>query len=134
MAQFDSRAMRLLIAFLSFAVFCFAVDKKQLTDAVAAVDANLKTTAGKQYDEEIGKEFPARYRPSLQQCKQSNPATSTDPFDMFLKLSGEGRVQEALVYPETGFAVCARDALLHGQFGAPPHTDYWVNIHLQLKR
>ena len=128
----------MLLTLFGFYIVCaspgFAADKKQLSDALAAVDANLKTSAGKQYDEKIGQEFPAKYISNVRQCKQTNPATSFDPFDVFLKLSSEGKVQEALVYPETTLAVCTRTALQSGQFSAPPHGEYWINIHLQPKR
>jgi len=125
----------LFAVLLSVALTCFAADKKQLEAALAAVDANLKTSAGKQYDELIGKEFPERYLSSVKQCKQSLPTgTSIEPFDMFLKLNAEGKVQSVLVYPETQFANCIRSALLTGKFSSPPHDDYWINIHMQLKR
>jgi hypothetical protein len=124
----------LLALWLFLASLSLAGDKKQLTAAVAAVDANLKTSAGKQYDESLGKEFPGKYLPSLKQCKQSLSAgSSIDPFDMFLKLNADGRVQEVLVYPVTQFAVCTRTALLAGEFSKPPHGDYWINIHMQFK-
>jgi hypothetical protein len=123
-----------LAVVLSLGPICMAADKKQLEAAVAAVDANLKTSAGKQYDELIGKEFPEKYWSSVRKCKQSLPAgTSLDPFDMFLKLNAEGKVQVVLVYPETTFANCIRAALLTGKFSNPPHDEYWINIHLQIK-
>lgn len=124
----------LLIAFVSLASLCLAADKKQFSDAIAAVDANLKTPAGKQYDERIGKEFSDKYMSSLKQCKQSLPAgTTIDSFDMFLKLNAEGNVLEGLVHSETQFMACARTALLTGKFSNPPHGDYWINIHMELK-
>jgi len=130
----SSRFLACLAAVVVLACLCFAADKKQLSDAVAACEANLKTPAGKQYDESLSKEFPAKYLPSLKQCKQSLPeGANMDPFDMFLKLDGKGKVQEVLVYPETPLALCARTALLAGQFSSPPHDDYWVNIHMHPK-
>jgi hypothetical protein len=123
-----------LAALLSLGSICLAADKKQLTAAVAEVDANLKTSAGKQYDNRLGKEFPEKYWSSVKQCKQSLPAgTNLEPFDMFLKLNAEGKVQVVLVYPETQFANCTREALQKGKFSNPPHDDYWINIHLELK-
>jgi len=123
-----------LIAFVFLASLCPAADKKQFSDAIAAVDANLKTPAGKQYDERIGKEFSDKYMSTLKQCKQSLPAgTTIDSFDMFLKLNAEGKVLEGLVHPETQFSVCVRTALLAGKFSNPPHGDYWINIHMDLK-
>ena len=124
----------LLVVSLSLASMCFAADKKELAAALAAVEANLKTSAGKQYDELIGKEFPEKYLASVKQCKQSlPPGVSIDSFDMFLKLNTAGKVQEALVYPESQFAGCTRTALLAGKFSNPPHDDYWINIHMQFK-
>jgi hypothetical protein len=133
--KFHARVAVFLAGVLLLASMSFAADKKQLEAAVAAVDANLKTSAGKQYDELIGKEFPERYLSGVRQCKQSLPAgTSIDPFDMFVRLNADGKVLEVLVYPETQFASCVRNALLAGKFSNPPHDSYWINIHLQLKR
>jgi len=124
-----------LVLLLSFESICLAADRKQLEAAVAAVDANLKTPAGKQYDALLGKEFPEKYGAGVKQCKQSLPATTNlEPFDLFVKLNAEGNVQGVLVYPETQFSNCVRTALMAGKFSNPPHDDYWINIHLQLKR
>jgi hypothetical protein len=92
----------------------------------------LKTSEGKQYDEALGKEFSAKYLASIKQCKQAS--ASAEPFDMFIKLDREGKVQEVLVYPETPYPVCCRTALQTGKFSPPSHGDYWVNVHLELKR
>jgi len=129
------RLSAVLAVLLSLAALCLAADKKQMEAALSAVETNLKTSAGKQYDDLIGKEFPEKFLPSVRQCKQSLPPGATiDPFDMFLKLNSDGKVQEVLVYPETQFAGCLRTALLAGKFSSPPHGDYWINIHMQLKR
>ena len=128
------RSTVVLAVLLLLGSICMAADKKQLTAAVAAVDANLKTSAGKQYDDRLGKEFPDKYWSNVRQCKQSLPSgANLEPFDMFLKLNAEGKVQDVLVYPETPFANCTRAALLTGKFSNPPHDDYWINIHLELK-
>src|SRR5579872_2285778 len=103
-------------AIVVLAFVCSAADKKQLTAALAAVEINLKTSEGKSYDEMIGKEFPAKYLASIKECKRSNPSSSTDPFDLFLKLDTEGRTAEALVYPETPMSLCSRKALAASQF------------------
>jgi hypothetical protein len=129
-----SSLLVLLVAFSFVASLFPAPDKKQFSDAIAAVDANLKTPVGKQYDERIGKEFSDKYISSVKQCKQSLPAgASADSFDMFLKLNAEGKVLEGLVHPETQFTSCVRSALLAGRFSNPPHGDYWINIHMDFK-
>jgi hypothetical protein len=129
-----SNLLVLLVAFGFVASLFPAADKKQLSDAMAAVDANLKTPAGKQYDERIGKEFSDKYISSVKQCKQSLPAgANADSFDMFLKLNAEGKVLEGLVHPETQFTSCVRSAPLAGRFSNPPRGDYWINIHMDFK-
>jgi hypothetical protein len=129
--KFGRHLIALLLAFFILLSVGLATDRKQLSAALDAVNANLKTAAGKQYDEAIGKEFSEKYLASIKQCKQSAP--SLNPFDMFLKLDAEGKVQEALVYPETQLANCARTTLLAGKFTPPPHNDYWINLYMQFK-
>ena len=100
------RCLAVLWALASLVANCLSADKKQLEAALAAVEANLKTSAGKRYDEQLGKEFMDRYLPGLKQCKQGLPAaTKIDSFEMFMK----------------------------GKFSTPPHDDYWVNVHMQMK-
>ena len=124
----------LLTVAIIFSPATRAADKQQLKAAVAAVEANLKTSAGKQYDELVGKELTEKYLAGLKPCKQSlPPGTKIDTFDMFLRLNSDGKVQEGLVYPETQYAVCARTALLAAKFSRPPHEDYWINIHMEFK-
>jgi hypothetical protein len=123
----------LLILVLSSSL-CNAADKKQLSVALAAVEANLKTSAGKQYDAEIGKQLSQQHAAAIRQCRQSSENDGLAPFDILLKLKADGSVDQALAYPEAPLATCTRDALSRAKFSAPPHDDYWVNIHLELKR
>jgi hypothetical protein len=106
--------------------------KKQLSAALAAVEANLKTDAGKQYDAQMGRDFhdhPVNLKP----CKQPGTALPGS-FDLLLRLKSDGKVDQALVYPESQFANCARDAFSAAKFSPPPHGDYWVNIHMQFNK
>jgi hypothetical protein len=124
----------LMVTLVSAFSISFAADKKQLEAALTAVEANLKAPAGKQYDESIGKEFPEKYLPRIKQCKQSLPADSSiDPFDLFVRVKSDGKIQEVLVYPETQLSNCARTALVDGKLSNPPHDDYWISIHMQPK-
>jgi hypothetical protein len=111
-----------------------AADKKQLSVALAAVEANLKTSPGKQYDAEIGKQLSQQHAAAIRQCRQSSQNDGLNPFDIFLKLKADGSVDQALAYPEAPLATCTRDALSRAKFSGPQHDDYWVNIHLELKR
>jgi len=133
MSFYTARCSVLLILVLSSSL-CKAADKEQLSVALAAVEANLKTSAGKQYDAEIGKQLTQQHAAAIRQCRQSNQNDGVDPFDIFLKLKADGRVDQALAYPEAPLATCTRDALAKAKFSAPPHHDYWVSIHLELKK
>lgn len=116
---------------LLFALPIFASDRKQLTDAAAAVDANLKTPEGKKYEEHMGKDVE-KYFPVLRPCMQTEGGKPAD-FDMLLRLNGDGKIAEVLIHPDTPMAKCSRDVLLKGQFSTPPRADYWVNIHMTFK-
>jgi hypothetical protein len=119
---------------LSLGSELFSADKKQLESAVSAVEANMKTPVGKQYDQKIANEFLEKYLSGLKACKQGLPAgAKVDSFDMFIKIKTDGQVADVLVYPESQFANCARNTLVNGKFSPPPHDDYWVNVHMQMK-
>ena len=124
-----------------------SADKKQLEAALAAVEADLKTPAGQQYDEQVGKEFMDQWIDgsmdrwidgSIPSRPQALPAGSarrhkTDSFEMLMKINSGGQVAEVLVYPESPFAGCTRTSLLSGKFSTPPHDNYWVNVHIEMK-
>jgi len=98
MSCYTARCSVLVILVLSSSL-CKAADKKQLSAALAAVDANLKTSAGKQYDAEIGKQLTQQHAAAIRQCRQSSQNDGLDPFDILLKLKADGRVDQALAYP-----------------------------------
>jgi hypothetical protein len=128
--------LTIFLLLLSASALSFAADKKQLAAAIAAVDANLKTPAGKQYDEKLGSEFMEKHAATIRRCKQGvrRDATPPAPFDLLMKLGADGKVDDVLVFPETAVGQCARTALLTGKFSPPPHSDYWVNVHMQFKQ
>ena len=122
-----------LVAVLFLSVLSLAADRKQLSAASAAVEANLKTPEGKKYeDQHVGADFQ-KFAPAVRQCKPAGSGVPTD-FDIFLRLNADGKIAEVLVYPETAMAKCSAAAMLNGQFTAPPHGDYWVNIDLKFKQ
>lgn len=101
-----------------------------LSDAQAAVEANLRTPQGKAYDEQLGKEFPQKYLGTLRQCKQT--AGDSASFWILLQLDQDGAVKEVLLYPTTKLGTCARETLLKGKFSPPPRAAYWVSIYLKM--
>ena len=104
-----------------------------LAAARAAVEANLKTEAGKAYDQQFGKEFMQRQLPAMKRCKES-AGKDLSSFWILMKLDKGGAVKEVLLHPTTKMGTCARDALLNSAFSPPPKPAYWVSVFMKLNR
>jgi hypothetical protein len=127
---------RLVLPLLLFALLGgLAADDKptSLSNARAAIDANLKTPEGKAYDAKLGQEFQEKYLGTMKQCKQS-AGNDLDSFWMLLKRDKDGAVREVLLYPETAMGTCARKTLLKDRFSPPPKPDYWVGIYMKISK
>jgi len=104
-----------------------------LSDAKAAIDANLRTPEGMAFDDRMGEEFVEKHLAPLRPCKQSAGDTPSN-FWMLLKLDREGGVQELLLYPTTQMGTCAQKAYLNDKFLPPPQPGYWVGVYVKLSR
>ena len=102
-----------------------------LTDARAAVEANLKTPEGKVYDEKLGKEFMEKHLATMKQCKQG-AGNDLESFWILMKLDKDGAVKEVLLYPATKLGTCARETLLKSAFSPPPKPAYWVSVYMKI--
>jgi hypothetical protein len=125
----------LIVLLLCLVGSLLAADDKptSLSDARAAIDANLKTPEGKAYDRQLGQEFQEKYLGTMRQCKQA-AGNDLDSFWMLLKLDKDGAVREVLLYPETAIGTCARKTLLKDRFSPPPRADYWVGIYMKITK
>ncbi len=121
-----------ILAMGLFATSADAADKPtSLSDARAAVEANMRTSEGKAFDEKFGKDFGANHRGPLRQCKKTS-GDDLRSFWILMKLDREGAAKELLLYPETKLGTCAREPLLKDKFSAPPRPDYWVSVNMKL--
>jgi len=102
-----------------------------LLDAQAAVESNLRTSEGKAFDEQLGKEFMEKHLATMRQCKQT-AGNDLESFWILLKLDKDGAVKEVLLHPTTKMGTCAREALLKSRFSAPPRAAYWVSVYMKL--
>lgn len=102
-----------------------------LSDARAAIDANLRTPEGKAYDDQMSQEFVGKHLGPLRQCKQSAGGDFSS-FWILMKLEKDGTVKEILLYPSTKLGTCAREALLKDTFPPPPRAGYWVGVYLKI--
>jgi hypothetical protein len=121
------------LVFFALATASARADDKptSLSDARAAVDANLKTPEGKDFDERLGKDFFEKHMEPLRQCKQS-AGNDLASFWILLKLDKDGAAREVLFYPTTRLGTCARDPLLKDRFLPPPRPGYWVSVYLKI--
>jgi len=104
-----------------------------LSNARAAIEANLKTPEGKAYDEKFGSEVMQHYISGLRQCMQS-PGADKQSFWLLIKIAQDGSVREVLTAPATKVGSCDRDILLKARFSPPPRGDYWQGLYLDTGR
>ena len=111
-------------------VVAVAADKPtSLSDAQAAIDANMRTAEGKTDDEQMGTDLMQKYLDSLRQCKRT-AGGSQESFWILIKLDKDGLAKEVLLHPVTKVGNCDREALSKAKLVPPPRGDYWVGIYL----
>lgn len=114
------------------AALLMAGDKPtSLSEAQSAIEANLRTSEGKAFDERMGNDFLEKHMTPLRACKQA-AGGDLGSFWLLLKLDRSGAVEELLLYPTTKLGACAREGYLKEKFLAPPRPDYWVGIYFKL--
>jgi hypothetical protein len=101
-----------------------------LSDARAAVEANMRTAEGKAYDDKLGADFTEKHLAAIRPCKKAG-GDDLRSFWILAKLNGDGAVREVLLYPKTKVGECSREALLKDRFPPPPHPAYWVSIYMK---
>jgi hypothetical protein len=104
-----------------------------LSDARAAVEANIRTAAGKTLDEQFGNDFLTNHLGPLRECKK-NAGDDLRSFWILAKLDKDGSAHEILFHPEIKLGTCARDSLGRGKFVAPPRDGYWVSVYMKVGR
>lgn len=102
-----------------------------LGDVQAAIDANLKTQEGKNFDQRQGNDFVEKHMGPLRACKQPAGGDWTS-FWILMKLGKDGSPEEVLFHPTTKLAACAHDGLMKEKYLAPPRPDYWVGIYFKI--
>ncbi len=125
------RFLKTAAALLCVGALLVAAEDKptSIAAAAAAVEANMKTRAGKAYDAQFGREFGEKYAGVMKQCKDKAGGDARS-FDLLVRVEKDGSVKEILLYPPTKISRCLRETLLKDSFSAPPHPAHWVDIHM----
>lgn len=109
-----------------------AVDQPtSLSDARNAVEANMRTSEGKSFDEKLGTDFVQKHLGPFRECK-AKAGNDLRDFWILMKLDKDGLAKEVLLYPATKLGTCASGKLLNDKFLAPPRPDYWVSVFMKL--
>jgi hypothetical protein len=110
---------------------CFA-SLSTFDAARSSAQANETTDEGKAFDDAVGAQFAERHSSTMGRCTKGVEGPGLAPFDLLMKLGGEGKVQEALVRPGTPVATCLRAAVANDTYTKPPRPGYWVRIGMSV--
>jgi hypothetical protein len=101
--------------------------------ARSEAEANVKTPAGKRYEGVLVSKLEDWLRPALERCVRDEPKEERVSFDALVRVSGEGRAEEALFRPETAVARCVAPEFREATYPRPPQPSWWVKVEVRLK-
>ena len=94
-----------------------------------SVGQNLQTPEGEKYSGQFAWEFALKSSRGVQECLGTGKK-DPGPFDVVVQLDGDGRAQQAMVFPDTGVGSCLNHRMAQASFTAPPQPGYWVKVTL----
>lgn len=93
---------------------------------------NLWTTMGRAYDAALARHSTAHHGPWMTACIDGDRSGDRRTFVVLFEVAANGRVQQALVWPETRIGVCFRDTLTGLALPEPPRGGYWMRMEMKL--
>ncbi len=105
---------------------------KWLDGIKTAVNDNLQTPAGRDYDARLAKEFGTGLAPAMKRCVDGAPG-NLDSFDIFVLLNQQGGVKQLFMMPGTPIANCLMPDIHSFVFPTPPKEEYWARISMNIK-
>ena len=100
-----------------------------MDDIYKSINQNLQTPEGEKYNSVFAWEFSLKDSRVLKECL----ATGTNdpgPFDVVVEVSGDGKAQQSMIFPDTGVSGCLQHRLATTSFSPPPRPGYWVRVTL----
>lgn len=110
----------------------FAADAS-FDSALASAKENLKKPGGEDYDNAIGKGFGEKHAGTMVRCTESATEADFDSFDLVMRIAEDGKVEKALVGPETKVAACLLASVGSDVYPKPPEPGYWVHVNIVIK-
>ena len=106
---------------------------EEIKAALKAAEDNLKLPEGKKYDEALGLALASDFNRIMNECLQTDKASSLQSFTVLARVSLEGKVEEVYVWPEISIATCLKSALSGIQFPEPPGPSWWTKIDIRFQ-
>jgi hypothetical protein len=105
----------------------------ELAVAQAAVDANMQTDSGKQFDSVVTKAFATHYSDIVRMCVKEAQG-NLGSFDLLIQLGGNGLMQRVFATPQTPVGSCLVRMLSTRMLAEPPKPLYWIKISMEFNQ
>ncbi len=100
-----------------------------MDDIYKSINQNLQTPEGEKYNGVFAWEFSLKDSRVLKECLATG-ANDPGPFDVVVEISGDGKAQQSMIFPDTGVSGCLQHRLATTSFSPPPRPSYWVRVTL----
>lgn len=100
-----------------------------MDDIYKSINQNLQTPEGEKYNGVFAWEFSLKDSRVLKECLATG-ANDPGPFDVVVEISGDGKAQQSMIFPDTGVSGCLQHRLATTSFSPPPRPGYWVRVTL----
>jgi hypothetical protein len=104
--------------------------KERFSKALAEAKTNLKTLEGREHYRIVVAHLAKRNPELLTACFKSTPSPDASPFEIVYQEGSEGKILEALVWPETNIGLCFRDAFKAELLPPAPRVGYWSELRM----
>jgi hypothetical protein len=100
-----------------------------MDDIYKSISQNLQTPEGEKYNGVFAWEFSLKDSRVLKECLAIG-TNDPGPFDVVVEVSGDGKAQQSMIFPDTGVSGCLQHRLATTSFSPPPRAGYWVRVTL----
>jgi hypothetical protein len=100
-----------------------------MDDIYKSISQNLQTPEGEKYNGVFAWEFSLKDSRVLKECLAMG-TNDPGPFDVVVEVSGDGKAQQSMIFPDTGVSGCLQHRLATTSFSPPPRPSYWVRVTL----
>ena len=108
--------------------------EQRFSEALAEAKANLATPEGRAYDRSLAVYLRQENASVLSTCFKTTGKPDLTAFEAVFQIAKDGRILDAVVWPETNVGLCLRDGLMEKTFPLPPKDAYRAQLRMNLGR